>query len=374
MTRADIIVIGAGIAGASMAAELAQDVRVLLLEMERQPGYHATGRSAAMYAPAYGPAPIRALTRASGGFFRAPCDGFIDGELLSPRDTLFIATPTQEEALEALRAELAGDAAPILLNAQELIDAQPLLRAGYASRGLLDRSASEIDVDALHQGYLRRLRVAGGELFCHAEVTGLQRENDLWHVTTRAGAHSAPVVVNAAGAWAELVGEMAGAERIGLVPKRRTVLTVEAPEGVALTEMPLTVCAEESFYLKPDAGRLLISPANEDPENPCDVQPDELDIAFCIDRIERAFSLNVTRVESKWAGLRSFVADKCPVVGFSDKAPGFFWLAGQGGYGIQTAPALSRLAAALVLADTVPEDILAKGVSLAGLAPGRLQG
>lgn len=367
----DVIVIGAGIAGASVAAELASKVRVLLLEMESQPGYHTTGRSAAIFAPTYGPAPIRALTRASEGFFLMPPEGFTDTPLLSPRGVMMVARQDQTEALSALLDEVADEANVERLDAAQTRARVPLLREGYAAGAMLDNKTSDIDVHALHQGFLRSFKTSGGDIQTNAEVTGLYRHGGSWQVATKAGDFSAGIVINAAGAWAEQVGILAGAEKIGLIPKRRTALMIPAPDSVDTSSFPLIVDIEEQFYLKPDAGRLLISPANEDPETPCDVQPDEMDIALCIDRIETAFDLQVRRIENRWAGLRSFVSDKSPVAGFSKNVDGFFWLAGQGGYGIQSAPALSRLSAALVLGRNIPDDILAQGLDPTSLAPDR---
>ncbi len=370
--RADILVIGAGIAGASVAAELSAAVSVVLLEMEPVPGYHTTGRSAAVFAPTYGPAPIRALTRASEAFYRDPPQGFTADALLSPRDTLMIARSDQMTVFEAAHAEISGEASIVRLSGDDLRSRQPLLKPGYAAAGFLDPTGSDIDVNALHQGYLRAFRAAGCRLVANARVTAMTQANDGWEVETTVGRFAATRIVNAAGAWADEIGALAGVENIGLVPKRRTAVLVGAPQGITVGDLPLTADIEENFYLKPDSGRLLLSPADETPIPPCDVQPEELDIAICIDRIETAFELNVRKIENKWAGLRSFVADKSPVVGYSDQADGFFWLAGQGGYGIQTAPALSRFAAALVLGRPVPRDILAKGLNPRDLSPSRL--
>ena len=367
----DFIVIGAGIAGASMAAELAGSGKVLLLEMESQPGYHTTGRSAAIFAPVYGPAPIRALTRASEAFFRKPPEGFTNQRMFSPRATLLIAREDQRAVLDAMMIELGDDPTVERLNAAEAHEVQPMLRDGYAMGAVFDQKGQDIDVHALHHGYLAMFRRAGGELVCKAEVNSLRRQAGVWQVEAGGERYLAPLVVNAAGAWADRIGAKAGAEEIGLVPKRRTALMVRAPEGIETGGMPITCDIDEQFYLKPDAGRLLISPANEDEDVPGDVQPDEMDVAICIDRIERAFDLDVRRIENKWAGLRSFVSDGVPVVGMSTKVEGFMWLAGQGGYGIQSAPATSRLAAAIVLGAAVPVDIQDQGLNPDDLQPGR---
>lgn len=366
----DIAVIGAGIAGASAAANMAGAARVALIEMEAQPGYHTTGRSAALYTKTYGPAPIRALSRASEDFYDNPPAGFADHPLLTPRGALFLARADQAAAADALAAELA-EAEIRRMSGAEAEAMCPLIRPGYATQAILDDEARDIDVGALHGGYLRMLKDAGGALICKAGVSALSRDGEGWRIETAAGEIRASVVVNAAGAWADEVATLAGAAPVGLVPKRRTALIVDAPPGVDPAPWRMVVDMEEEFYMKPEAGKLLISPADETPSAPCDAQPEELDVAICVDRIERAFDLSVRRIEHKWAGLRSFVADKCPVIGFAPDAEGFFWLAGQGGYGIQSAPAAGRLAAALALGGDAPAEIVDHGLNPADIAPGR---
>lgn len=366
----DIAVIGAGMAGASAAAELAARARVVLLEREDRPGYHSTGRSAALFTATYGPPPVRALTRASERFLTDPPPGFAAHPLLTPRGVLMIHRPDQAASAAALARDLAG-------GAFEPVDAAaarrlcPLLRPGHVAGGFLERGARDIDVAALHGGYLRLFAARGGRLVTRAEVTGLDRAGEGWHLVTPRGRFRARVVVNAAGAWADELARLAGVAPVGLQPMRRTAVIVAAPDGFDPAPMPAVIDIDETFYLKPDAGRLLISPADETPSPPCDAQPEELDIAICIDRIQTAFDLPIRRVAHRWAGLRSFVADRCPVIGFATDAPGFFWLAGQGGYGIQTAPAAARLAAGLLLNEGVPADIAAQGVTAAAVAPGR---
>lgn len=362
-TTFDIIVIGAGIAGASVAAELSDTHNVLLLEREMLPGYHSTGRSAALYTIAYGPPVIRALTRASGAFLHTPPGGA--QTLLSPRGLVFVARDDQAKALAVQQQELGAAVQP--MTATEVAKAVPLLRAGCAAAGLLDASASDIDVGRLHQHYLTHLREAGGVLQCKADVRALTRTTD-WHVETSQGTYHASILVNAAGAWADQIAALAGLPPAGLIPKRRTALIVAPPEGVDVSILPLVVDTEEAFYLKPEAGQLLISSADATPSPPCDAQPEEMDIAFCVDRIETAFDLQIRRIGHKWAGLRSFMPDGDPLAGYDPGAEGFFWLAGQGGYGIQTAPALARAAAALVRRAPLPTDIAAEGVTVEALA------
>lgn len=372
MKTVDFLVVGAGIAGASIAAELARKASVLLVEMEAQPGYHTTGRSAAIFDAIYGPAPIRALSRAAEAFFRNPPHGFSQCALTSPRHILAIARPDQLDILADDFAEFRKEGSIEWLDGDEAREYQPLLREGYAAGAVLDRNGLDIDVHALHHGFLKSLSSSGGELRTGAKVTAMTRSGGAWRVEIGSEIIEAKAVVNAAGAWAEVVGQIAGAETVGLVAKRRTAMLVKPAATVDTDQTAMTVDIEEKFYLKPETGQLLLSPANEDPMAPCDVQPEEMDIAICIDRIERAFDLSVRRIENKWAGLRSFVADKSPVVGFSEQAEGFFWLAGQGGYGIQTAPALARYAAAMAMGDATPQDIFEQGLDPASLKPGRL--
>jgi len=340
---------------------------VLLLEREGAPGYHTTGRSAALYTPSYGPPVIRALTRASRAAFDAPPTPERPHPLLRHREVLFLARPDQAESLEAAAAEL-----PVTrLSPAEAQDRLPLIRDGYLHGALLDAESADIDVDALHRQFLRALVARGGEMRLNTEVTALARAGAGWRIETAQGAIAAEMVVNASGAWADVIAGMAGVAPIGLTPKRRTALLVAAPAGQRVDDWPMVVDVDETFYLRPDAGKLLLSPADETPSAPCDAQPEEWDVALCIDRVQQAIDLPVRRIEHKWAGLRSFVADKAPVVGPAADAPGFVWLAGQGGYGIQTAPALARAAAALTLGREVPADIADQGVSAAALAPQR---
>lgn len=373
---ADVVVIGAGMAGASAACFLADaGAEVVLLEREDRPGYHSTGRSAAVYTQTYGNAAVRALTIGGKPFFDAPPAGFASHPILTPRGAMFVGRSDQVAALERTAAEARALVPSVrAFDAAEARRIVPSLRADYVAGAVFEPEAMDIDVDALHQGFLRGLRAAGGTVVTDAEVVGLERAAGIWTVTTRTGAFSAPVVIDAAGAWCDAVGRMAGCRPIGLVPKRRTAILFDPPPGVEIARWPLTIDVDETFYFKPDAGKILASPADETPMAPCDVQPDELDIAIAVDRIQQAADLPVRRIEHRWAGLRSFVADKTPVAGFDPEREGFFWLSGQGGYGIQTAPALGRATAALARGRPLPADLAALGLTEAALSPARLAG
>ncbi|MHA1530154.1 MAG: NAD(P)/FAD-dependent oxidoreductase [Alphaproteobacteria bacterium] len=365
----DMLVIGAGIAGASAACELSAGARVIVLEAESQPGYHTTGRSAALFTETYGNLTVRTLTSAGRAFFKAPPEGFADHPLLTPRGTLLVARKDQLGALDAMLAETVARR----IDAAEAVALNPALNPDYVAAAIHEPGAEDIDVHALHSGYLRALRRRGGLLVTDAAVRALSREGGAWVALTSAGRFAAPVVVNAAGAWCDAVAGLAGVRPCGLVPKRRTAFTFDPPDGLDISGWPATIDIDEQFYFKPDAGRVLGSPADETPSPPCDARPEEIDVALGIDRIERATSLTVRRLVDKWAGLRSFVADKTPVVGMDPAADGFFWLAGQGGYGIQTSPTLARSAAALITTGELPADLIARGLDKAMLAPARLR-
>ena len=368
----DFIVIGAGIAGASAGYELAAGGRVVVLERESQPGYHSTGRSAAQYIQSYGNATVRALTVGAWPFFSDPPEGFGEHALLSPRGVLYVGRPDQRAELDRFVEEARQLVATIRrLDAAAARDLVPVLRTGVLGGAVLEPDAMDIDVHALHQGYLRGLRARGGRVVTDAEVRGLRHGPAGWLAETPAGAFTAPVAVNAAGAWCDEVAKLAGAKPVGLVPKRRTIITFAAPAGFDTASWPLVAGIDEDYYFKPDAGRLIGSAADETPVPPSDAQPEELDVAIAVDRIEAATELKIQRIGNKWAGLRSFVADKTLVAGFDPEREGFFWLAGQGGYGIQTAPSMGRIAAALATGRTLPPDLADLGVEEAKLAPGR---
>ncbi len=367
---ADILIIGGGMAGASAAAELAAEAKVLLLESEERPGHHATGRSAAIFIQNYGNAAIRRLSKASRPLFEAHPLAEDARSLLSERGILFLADAAQGAALDALLAEGDGLAEIDAAAVRALV---PALRPDSFQRAAYEADAMDIDVDRLHQIYLRHLKRSGGALVCRAGVTALERRGGTWRVDTPTGRFEAPVVVDAAGAWADATAALAGVAPVGLRALRRSAALLPPRAGWAVDRWPLTGDVAETWYMKPDAGRLLVSPADQDPVEPHDAWPDDMVLAEGLDRFARVFDYEVTKLEAAWAGLRTFAPDKSPVIGFEPAAEGFFWLAGQGGYGIQTAPAAARLAAALVLGRPVPADLAALGLSAADVSPARFR-
>lgn len=351
MKTADIIVIGGGIAGIGAAACMARDARVVVLESEPRLGYHSTGRSAAIFIRNYGNATLRALNAASAGVFEAP-EGISDASLLTPRGELLVAW--DEADLAAIDSYADGAQGLEHLGPDDVLDLVPILRREGLQKAILERDAQDIDVDRLLQGYARLLKSRGGEVLTGSPVTIAAQDSGGWTVTGGGEEIGAPVIVNAAGAWADEVAAMAGLPPIGLTPMRRSAAILPAPEGHDIRGWPLFASAAEAWYAKPDAGKLMVSPADEDPVDPHDAWPDDMVLAEGLHRYEQSVTVPVTRVERSWAGLRTFAADRTPVVGFDPAAEGFFWLAGQGGYGVQTAPALSELAAALCR-DTTPQ-------------------
>lgn len=374
MSQADFIIIGGGIGGASTGYWLSQHARVIVLERESHPAYHSTGRSAALYTAAYGTPQVRALTQASRDFFDAPPSGFCDHPLLTPRGEMtvdFIGDPA--ELTNQYLSAKATVAQMQLLTADEACARLPILRREKVHGALYDPTASDIDTDALHQGYLRGIKRNGGEIHTNSEVLSLTRDADgQWQVETGEQRFSASVIINAAGAWADKIGQMAGAQALGLQPKRRAAFIFAGPEGVNIHHWPMLVALDESFYMKPDAGVFLGSPANADPVEPHDVQPEELDIAMGIYQIEEATTLTIRRPTRTWAGLRSFVRDGDLLAGFDSQVPGLFWVAAQGGYGIQTSPAMGLASAALVRGEALPEQLSRFGLDAAMLSPARL--
>lgn len=381
MSPVDFVVVGAGIAGASVAWQLSGRASVLVLERETQPGYHSTGRSAALFLEHYGPPQVQALTRASRAFYTAPPADFMPEPVLSPRGALYVARADQREQLDAAYAEARRHSQAVRwLERDELLALVPCLRAEVIVAGFLDENARDMEVHGLHQGFLRGLRLNGGHLTCCAEVVSLARDatQGCWQIDLADGERiAARHVVNAAGAWADALAALAGVAPLGLVPKRRSAFTFAAPAGVETRHWPAVMGVDDSFYFKPDAGQMLGSPANADPTTPHDVVPEEIDVATGIFHIEEYTTLQIRRPTHTWAGLRSFVSDGELVIGWdaSPEAgqPGFFWLAAQGGYGIQTAYAAGLLARNLLLGEALDPGLQVQGVQPERLSPARLR-
>ena len=373
MTEFDAVVVGAGIAGASFAHALAPHAKVLLLERESQPGMHSTGRSAAMFMESYGPPQVRALTRASRAFYEQPPTGFADAPILAPRGALYVGWQGQEAALDALHAELESTGSVVSrVDADECLRRVPVLRAQALLGGLLEVDAMDIDVHALHQGYLRGFKRAGGMLWCDAELQRADSVAGQWHVVLADGrAVRGRTLIDAAGAWADALAQRCGVAPLGVQPRRRSAFTFPVPAGVDARAWPTVADVDEHWYFKPDAGQLLGSPANADPVEAHDVMPEELDIATGIAAIEAATTLTIRRPSRTWAGLRSFSVDGELIIGWDAVKPAFFWLAGQGGYGIQSAAGAADLAAALWLGTPLSDALRAEGVQVHALEPAR---
>lgn len=346
--RYDVVVVGAGIGGASLAWFLSERASVLLIEAEAQPGLHSTGRSAAFYAETYGGPGVQPLTTASGAFLQQPPEGFADGPLVTPRGALHISRRDAPDALDRLESAFRASGVAIArLDADGTAERAPLLAHAWRHGALWEPGCTDIEVARLHQAFLSGARRRGAVLATNARALAFERSGGRWRIETAAGPFEADVVVNAAGAWADEVAVLAGARPLGVQPLRRTMVVADLDVPVQ-ADLPVVFDVEGSFYFKPDAGMMWVSPHDETPVRASDVQPEELDIAVGIDRFETATTQTVRRVVRSWAGLRSFAPDRLPVYGFASDAPGFFWCAGQGGFGVQTSPAAGAMAAALI--------------------------
>lgn len=373
MIDCDVCVVGAGIAGASVAGRLAEDRSVVLIEAEPHPGHHTTGRSVAIYTETLVGALIQPLTSASRDFFHAPPEGFSEIPLMRRRDVVQFGRRDQFETLRAMQRDLEGTGAGgRWLEQEEILSLIPILRPERAAGGVLDQGAFDMDVDAMHQGWLRRLRSAGGRLLTDAPLGRADWAGGRWSIT--AGEHDieADVLVNAAGAWGDVVAKLAGVAPVGLQPRRRTI-SVMAADGFDVNPWPMGHEADNQLYFKPDAGRLLVSAMEQTPSDPCDAYPDDMEVAEALHLFSEMVTLPIRRPQRTWAGLRTFAPDEQPVAGYDPDHPGFFWLVGQGGAGIQTSPALSETAAALVRRERVPDEIAAFGVTTERLGPGRFR-
>jgi D-arginine dehydrogenase len=362
----DILVIGGGIAGLSAAAALSSHAKVTVLEAEEQIGFHSSGRSATMLHYALGDRLVRALTLASRPFFEEPPGDFGDVPLGHQMPVLVHARDEERAALDELDAEISLFAKLGRLDANGIRQLCPLLRVGPggAVAGIADRNGIRLDPHALLQGNLRQLRGRGGELLTGQHAEKIERKDGAWHVVSNKGERwSAPILVNAAGAWGDIIAKLAGVRPLGLEPKRRTIITFDAPSGTRLEGLPFAKTVGDELYFAPESGRLFASPMDEVPSEPTDAQPDEYEVALAAHRMEERTIVKVARIHSRWAGLRTFTPDRHPAAGFAPDAEGFFWLAGQGGFGLQTSPAMAAITASLIagqpwpVADVTPQEL-----------------
>jgi D-arginine dehydrogenase len=360
----DILVIGGGIAGLSAAAALSRHAAVTVIEAEDQVGFHSSGRSATMLHYALGDRLVRALTLASRPFFDNPPDAFAEVPLGRRMAVLVFARDEEKAALDALYSELSLFAQLEQLDSSGVAALCPLLRPAER-HGIADRDGIRLDPHSLLQGNLRSLRQGGGQIVTGARIGAIARDGGAWRVTSEAGqTWTAPILANAAGAWADAIARLAGVTPLGLVPKRRTIITFDAPPGTDLEHLPFAKTVGDELYFAPESGRLFASPMDQTACDPCDAQPEEYDAALAADRMEQRTTVEVRRLHSRWAGLRTFTPDAHPAVGFAHDADGFFWLAGQGGFGLQTSPALARATAALISGGKWPlADVPAEALS-----------
>lgn len=375
MGNADFLVIGGGIAGLSAAALLAGHGRTVVLEAEDALGYHSSGRSAAFVHYGIGNRTVRGLTSYSRAYFQSP-GRFSDVPIARTTPALFIATESMVPTLDALQSEMRffTDTTSYADEA-EMRSLCPILRFGGEAvvAGVVDRGGLRLDTDALLQSYARAVRQQGGEALIGQRIASVRRSADDWTVQTEAGdAWTARVLINAAGAWADRIAQLAGVSPLGLTPKRRTIIVVDPPAGEDVRDWPFVKTAVDEFYMLPESGRLMASPVDEIDSDPTDAQPEDYDIALAAYRFEQYTTLPVTRIAHRWAGLRTFTNDRVPTAGFAPDAPGFFWLAGQGGYGLQTAPAMAEIAEALVTGSEWPAGLSALGVEPDQIRPERL--
>lgn len=372
MQEYDVAIVGAGAVGASLAYRLAPHRRVVLLEREEQPGYHSTGRSAAHYTDVIGGSVVQALSEETRRFIERPPEGFTAVPLLNNRPVLLLIghgtanDHFDESALAHIMGRLLHR-----IDVEACLRHCPVLRPEKLDHGLFEPTAGDIDVHAIHGGYLAAARRAGATLVCDAEVRAMARKDGVWRIETRAEIFAAPVVANCGGAWGDVLTGLAGVDPLGLQPCRRTAFTFRGPEGMDCSAWPLVADDGESFYFKPEAGLIMGSLADETPSDPCDAQPEELDLAQAAANIMEWTTLDIRRFEKRWAGLRSFLPDRLPACGWDARAEGFFWDVGQGGAGIQTSAGLSDYAASIILDRPVPEALAAAGMTRETLSPAR---
>ena len=376
MKSADFLIVGGGVAGMSAAARLAPHGKVIVLEAESAAGYHSSGRSATIFHFGIGDSAVRGMTAFSREFFETPPEGFAETPLCHPNAALFVATHDMVGDLDALEVEMRRFTSSISrVDEADIATLVPILRLGDEGivAGVIDTSGRRLDADALLQGYARAVRRGGGETVMDARVKQIQRVANAWEITTQSGdRYAAPIVINAAGAWADQLADLAGVRPLGLKPKRRTIIVIDAPPGADVRRWPFVKTAKDDFYFISDGSRIAASPVDEVPSEPTDARPEEYDLALAAWKVEQYTTLQVPRIQHSWAGLRSFVADRVPTAGFAPDADGFFWLAGQGGYGLQTAPAMSTIVEAMVLDRPWPPRLGDFGVTAELVRPERL--
>ncbi|TAA63496.1 FAD-binding oxidoreductase [Shinella sp. JR1-6] len=372
MRTFDIAIIGGGIAGLSLAYFLSPFRSVVVLEQEGALGYHSTGRSAAEFTLRDNAPLVNALARASHDFLMQPPEGFADVPLLIERGSIILGTAEKTALVRArFKAAKALGVAVEWLDEAAMLARAPMLDPAYAAAAYFDPDYWDIEVDALLQAYARHARRNGAQILEGQMFSGARRVAGAWRIETGGDTISAGTLVNAAGGWADAVAALSGVTPAGIVPHRRTAITVDLPGGIDASRLPEINEIEELFYFKPEGGRLLASPADATPCEPADVQPEELDIAYAAHYVEEVTTLSVRRVFKSWAGMRSFSADRLPVIGPAKDEPSFFWLAGQGGYGILTSPALGSLSAALLTGSSMPEPLAREGITADTFSPSR---
>ncbi|MBL8705125.1 MAG: FAD-binding oxidoreductase [Rhodospirillales bacterium] len=369
----DFLVIGAGAAGSSVAYELSKRGRVALVEREQAPAYHSTSRSAAVLAENYGPVGWQRLSTASRAFFEKPPEGFTEHKLLKPLGALFFATQDEAPVLEDSSRELVARGVPHrLMSPRDALALCPVVKIEPFALALYEPGCADIDAASLVQGYLKLARRNGAAVVLDSEALWIERKAGQWDVRAGQSRLRAPVLVNAAGAWADDIAALAGLKRRGVKPYRRTAITIDPPAGHDAMRWPMTFDTAETWYFKPEAGRIMVSPVDKTPTPPCDCQPEELDIAIAADRIQQVTTMEVKRIHRSWAGLRTFAPDEQPVIGPDPVEPSFHWLAGQGGNGVMGGPAAAQLCASLALGEGVPAAHRALGIELAAVSPARL--
>lgn len=356
----DYLIIGAGISGAAAGYELSLHGRALIVDMEAQPGYHSTGRSAALYTPNYGPDLVRKINKLSADFLNSPPADFTSDSLLTHRGMMTVVFDADAAQLPSLLDDGEGQREQISL--ARMHELAPFLQSDKIHSAIYEHGVFDMDVSVLHQGYLAGFKRRGGTLICGAKISALTRVGKQWQTIINGASCTAGVVVNASGAWADEIGALANATPIGLQPKRRTAILVDVPSSVSLASVPAIDFHGIDNYLKPEAQLLMVSPGDETLVDAQDIQADDYDVAVLVDWFERSTTIEVNRVAHQWAGLRSFTAAGTPVVGFDPSVDGFFWLAGQGGYGIMMASALGRASASLITRGGLPDDFNRVGV------------